>query len=175
MYKPSQRQVQVEMLAAPGWVSGRIHVPERSALLPFLNKKGEYLPMTGLGGAEGGDFLAMRRQAVILMVPDASDIEAHPFTQPGSFEPCRVRCILPHVTVEGTIQVLGGQRMSDFLETNPGFIQVSDSTLIPDEGAAQSGIPHVMVNAHHLMAVVDLTGRDHGHVSSVLEFAAAGR
>lgn len=175
MYKPSQRQVQVDMLAAPGWVSGRIHVPERSALLPFLNKKSEYLPMTGLPGGEPGGFLAMRRQAIILMLPDPRDINSHGCIQPGTFEPCVVRCMLPAMTVEGTIQVLSGQRMSDFLETSPGFFLLSDCTLTSDDGHVQEGVPHVIVHAQHLLAVADLTGREHGHVVSLLEFASAGR
>ena len=175
MYKPSQRQVSVEMLASAGWVTGTIHVPERSALLAFLNKRAEFMPMTEVTGGKPGEFLAMRRQAVVVLVPDARDVEEHPCVQPGTFEACRVRCLFPAMTVEGTIQVLSGQRMSDFLETNPGFFLLSDCVLASDEGHVQSGIEHVIVNSGHLLAVADLTGREHGHVVSILETAGASR
>ena len=175
MYKPSQRHVSVEMLASAGWVTGTIHVPERSALLAFLNKRSEFMPMTEVTGGNAGEFLAMRRQAVVLLLPDAHDMDEHPWLQPGSFEPCRVRCLFPTMSVEGTIQVLGGQRMSDFLESNPSFFQLSDCTLASEDGHAQSGIPHVIVNAGHLLAVADLTGREHGHITSLLAVAGGAR
>ena len=161
MYKPNQRQVEVEMLASAGWVSGTIHVPERSALLAFLNKKAEFMPMHPADG--DSEFLAMRRQAIILLVPEASDIDDRGSV--GTFQACRIRCLFPEAVVEGTIQVLGGQRMTDFLESNSGFFLLSDCSLSSDDGHAQSGVAHVIVNSQHILAVADLTMRDRGHIS----------
>jgi hypothetical protein len=163
MYKPSQRKVEIEMLASAGWVSGTLHVPERSALLAFFNKKSEFMPMHA--GAPGEqEFLALRRQSLMLVIPDPADIDEHGCVQPGTFETCRIRCLFPGGSVEGTIQILSGQRMSDFLETNPGFFLLSECTLACDDGHAQSGVPHVLVNSQHLLAVSDLTLRDRGRI-----------
>lgn len=164
MYKPNQRQVRIDILAGPGWVTGTLHVPGRTSLLACFNKEQEFLALTQvpLDSSEPPmDFLALRRSAVRIVIPDASDIDDHASFQPGSFDQARLRCILGDATVEGTIDILTGQRVSDFLETSRGFILLSDCSVTSDGGAAQEHVPHVIVNAAHLLAVADLTHRDH--------------
>jgi hypothetical protein len=170
MYKPNQRLVEVEMLAQAGWVTGTIHVPERSALLAFLNKDAAFMPVTTAG--EGGEFLAVRRKAVVMLIPEPGDVDDHPCVQPGVLESCRIRCLFDGASVEGTIQVLSGQRMSDYLESNPGFFLLSECTLAFEDGRVQSEVAHVVVSSEHLLAVTDLTKRARGHI--VLELTAVG-
>lgn len=178
MYKPNQRQIQIEILAAAGWVAGTLHVAERSSLLAFLNKKAEYLPLTDVplsADEEPMDFLALRRAAAHLVVPEPEDIERHPCVQPGTLDLCRLRCLFADATVEGTIRILSGQRVSDFLETNPGYFLLSDCLLQVGSDPPREHVPHVIVNAAHLLAVADLTRREHAPLMFEPALATANR
>jgi hypothetical protein len=159
MYKPNQRTVRVDLLAIAGWVTGTLHVPLMSSLVAYLNKKAEFMPLTDVPLDEDApalEFLALRRQAIRLVIPDADDIEQHLGGQTGTFTRFRVRCILADASVEGTIQALASLRVSDFLETSPGFILLSDCSLSSDQGRCETGIRYLVVNTNHVLAVVEL-------------------
>ena len=160
MYKPNQRTVRVDLLAIAGWVTGTLHVPLKSSLAAYLNKNAEFMPLTQVPLDENApplEFLALRRQAILLVLPDADDVDQHLGGQTGSFDRSRVRCIFPDASVEGTIQLLAGLRVSDFLETSPGFIVLSDCSLTSEQGRCETGIRHLIVNTTHLLAVAELT------------------
>lgn len=160
MYKPSQRRVPVEILAAAGWVSGILHVPAKTPLVSFLNKESTFLPLTGVPADPSTpemDFLAVRRLAVLLVIPHPIDIELHPHAPPGRHVDVRLRCLFAAAQVEGTASVLGGQRASDFLETSPDFIPLEGCGVTSDDGPRDEEFPHVIVNAKHVLAVADLS------------------
>lgn len=160
MYKPNQRTVRVDLLAIAGWVTGTLHVPLMNSLVAYLNKKAEFMALTDVPLDEGAaplEFLALRRQAIRLVMPDAHDIDQHLGAQPGNFGKARVRCILADASVEGTIQALAGLRVSDFLETSPGFILLSDCSLTSEHGRCEAGIRYLLVNTNHVLAVAELT------------------
>ena len=162
MYKPSQRRVHIDVLATAGWISGTFHVPVKNSLVATLNKKGEFLSLTQVATGEDApvlDFLALRREAIMLVIPEADDIERHASLPPGHYEHARVRCILADATVEGTIQMLASLRISDFLETNPGFFLLSDASLSLHDGQRHERVPHLIVNTTHVLAVSDPIGR----------------
>jgi len=160
VYKPNQRQVRVDVLAAAGWVTGTLHVPSKSSLVAYMNKKAEFLPLTQVPldpDAPPLGFLALRRQAILLVMPSMDDSEGHGGSQVGNYVQARLRCLFKEATVMGTAQILGGLRVSDFLETNPGFITLVDCSRVADGGRSEEGIPYLIVNASHMLAVADLT------------------
>jgi hypothetical protein len=168
MYKPQQRRVKVDVMAAAGWVSGVLHVPLKTSLVATLNRKSQFLPLTDViteKGAPPLDFLAVRRDAMLLVVPEDDDLTRHPAGQPAASAHARVRCLLPDATVEGTTAILPGLRVSDVLETSPGFLLLEDCVLATAEARHPAHLPHVIVNTGHVLAVAEL-GRKKAAIES---------
>lgn len=167
-YRPSQRKVHVELLAVPGWLSGIVHVPARTTLAGTFNRRSEFIPLTDATpdpGAQPLEFIAVRRQAIILVVPDAEEAQRGGHAPPGHYEPMHLRCHLHDVTVEGTVEALASLRLSDFLETNAGFITMHDCTL-EDNGRTQR-YPLLLVNTRHVLAVTEAHAADRKELASV--------
>jgi hypothetical protein len=148
----------VEVLAVAGWVGAVVHVPAKTSLAATLNKKAEFLALTEVVPEPGADvvpFLAIRRQAILLMVPSAADVDLYSGAQHGVHGELRITCLLQHASVEGTVRALAGQRVSDFLETNAGFVLLSNCSLTSDQGGDREGLPYVFVNMCHVMGVME--------------------
>ena len=155
-YKPSQRRVHVDLLAIAGWISGTLHVPLKNSLLATFNRKSEFLPMTDARPDPCEPpigFLAMRRSAIVLVVPSDEELERPVSAQLGTHAQLHVRFHLHDAIVEGTVEALASLRISDFLETNPGFIVMSACTL--EEGGNVKRFPQLLVNAAHVLAVTE--------------------
>ena len=156
-YKPSQRRVRVDLLAIAGWISGTLHVPFKNSALATFNRKSEFLPMTDASAAPGEPpihFLAMRRSAIVLAVPSEEELERPVAPQIGTHAHLNVRFHLHDSSVEGTVEALASLRISDFLETNPGFVVMSDCTL--DEGGDVRRFSQLIVNTAHVLAVTEV-------------------
>ena len=157
MYKPNQRKVRVDVLAVAGWVSGTFHVAARTTLLAALNRTSEFLPLTDVisdPDAPVIGFLAIRRSAIVLVVPGPEELERPAVAQPGTYERLTLQCHLAESTVTGSVPVLSGLRASDFLEACAQFVVLSDCTLDGD-GPARS-MSQAILNASHVLAVMEV-------------------
>ena len=99
-------------------------------------------------------FLAMRRSAIVMVVPSDEELERPLATQPGTHERLHVRLHLQDVTIEGSVEALASLRISDFLEPNGGFLALSECTL--EEGASVKRFAQLLVNAAHVLAVAEV-------------------
>ncbi len=159
MYKPHQRQVAVDILTAAGWVSGVMHVPAKTSLTAALNKRTQFVPLTHVNEGESPDsptFLALRRESIIAVVPREAEKDEHAYVAPGLLDRAGMRCLLADGCVEGTASVLGGQRLSDFLETNAGFVPLCAATVVIGSEDARTGMPLVILNLSHVLAVTEV-------------------
>ena len=159
MYKPNQRRVKVDILATAGWVTGTMHVPIKTCLAAALNRKGQFVSLTDVVTdrcAPRLPFLAVRREAIMAVIPQADELDRVAVVQPGSFHGAVVRCYFAEAVAEGHTQILDGLRVSDFLETNPGFITLSDCDLTTQDGDRRAGATHVIVNTAHVLAVTEI-------------------
>jgi hypothetical protein len=160
MYKPNQRRVKVDVLATAGWVTGTMHVPVKTCLAAALNRKGQFIALTDVMTdpcAPRLAFLALRRDAIMLVIPDAEGLDRVATVQPGSHHDALVRCFFASAVAEGHTQVLDGLRVSDFLETNPGFITLTGCDVTTQDGDRRPGTSHVIVNTSHVLAVTEIT------------------
>ena len=179
MYKPNQRKIRVEVLAVAGWVSGTFHVAARTTLLAALNRTSEFLPLTDVisdPDAPSISFLAIRRTAMVLVVPGPDELERPAVAQPGSYERLTLQCHLADGTVTGSVHVLSGLRASDFLEACPQFVVLSDCTL--DGDGPPRTWAQALLNSSHVLAVMEVRkpAADPGdETSRELVGAASGR
>jgi hypothetical protein len=159
MYKPNQRRVRIEAMTVAGWVDGTLHVALKTTLLAAVNRDCHFLPLTEVNQgtpASHEDFLALRREAIHLLVPQPDGSDPHAGGLTGQLDAARVKCLLPQATVEGTTPMLGGQRVSDYLETSPGFIALADCELVPAEGERRVRVPCILVNTAHVLGVTEV-------------------
>ena len=153
--------VRVDLLSIAGWISGTLHVPLRSSMVATLNRRAEFLPLTDATPAPGEPplaFVALRRSAIMLVLPGPLELERPAIVQPGSHEQLHLRCHLHALTVDGTIEALASLRISDYLETNRGFIALSNCTI--EEGDEVRHLPQVLVNCTHVLAVTEVAVGD---------------
>jgi hypothetical protein len=169
----SLRPVDADCCTHAGWLAGRFHVPASQAFADFLLQGGAFLPLTDArlpGRAAVLPFLAVGREGLRAVAPDpeAAGIESSGtrFTSPWS-----VTCLLSDGVIEGQIDFLTNQRLSDHLRAARGFIVVREATwrpLAPAPDAA--GVPEsrrfavILVNVAQLIGIAEAeVQRGHGH------------
>jgi hypothetical protein len=166
----SLRPVDADCYTHAGWVAGRFHVPASQAFADFLLQGGAFLPLTDArlpGRSAPLPFFAVGREGLRAVAPDpeAAGIESSGtrFTSPWS-----VTCLLSDGVIEGQIDFLTNQRLSDYLRAARGFIVVREATwqpLAPAEAAPESRrFAVVLVNVAQLVGIADAeVHRGHGH------------
>lgn len=167
-YRPHLREVATRMhIDHYGWITGTLHVAPQHSVMYHLNRfadrakkadeGGQYVKVTQArfpGQSQAVPFLALRRESISLVLPtDTND----KFMQrdPGSTVPHAVTFMLADLYVHGTIVIPPNLRVSDFLQSNRGFLAVTDATLIlpTQERAGQQAAPAVLVSQTHAVAV----------------------
>jgi hypothetical protein len=115
------------------------------ASLPLFNVTNAMLP----GAGEPLPFLALRRDAMGVVVP--SDDESRLLLAPPTGERSThvVTCLLPWGTVTGELELLANVRVSDYLLHQQGFICLRNAQ--PAGGGEL--LPLVLINARSLVGV----------------------
>lgn len=142
------RKVSAELLTTLGWLSGTLHVPSHVPLEEHIALGRHHLKLTGVavpGEPDRLRFLALRRDAVVMVAPAMAEAEAIP--SPFS-TPRHVACLLPGAILRGTLQVFSNMRLSDHLQIEGQVVTLRHCLLTPYGGTAHSAdarAPHTAV------------------------------
>ncbi|MBA3259966.1 MAG: hypothetical protein H0T68_10950 [Gemmatimonadales bacterium] len=173
MGQPPRRAVAVECLTAVGWVSGRFHVPAQQSFIDFLQQGGAFLPLTDAilpGRPAPLPFFAVHRAGLALIAPDPADALLETLGAQGITSPWSVTCAFPGGLLEGQIDFLTNQRLSDYLRVPQHFILVREARwepLLTDDArrhATRRDLPIAVVQLAELVGIAEAeTQRGRGH------------
>ena len=160
-YTPQQRVVPLRILTPSGWLTGGAHLPEKALLVDWLNRGVDWLRLTDVrlnAQVQHMAFFALRREAVHLIVPPASEpiLEGHLPTEHRA--PREVQVLLPFGVAHGVVQLTAGVRVSDFLRSRPsGFFVLEESRWIVrgDHGLEADQLPRVVLGTSQVLGVSD--------------------
>jgi hypothetical protein len=170
--RTTQRLVAAECLTEGGWVTGQFHVPATQSFVDFLQHTGAFLPMTDVripGRETTLPFLALQREALRLVAPDPDDALIQSLGTQGFTSPWTVTCLFAEGTIEGFIDFLTNQRLSDHLRAARGLLLLREATWQPGPGAsAEEPIarrwPVVLVSVARMAGIAEAeVQRGHGH------------
>ncbi len=156
--RPQLRKVPVDVLTDLGWLNGTLHVPSHLALTEFLALGSHALKLTGArvpDEAERLAFVALRRDAVVLVVPGLAEEGAAEAS--GYTTDLQVACLLPMGMLRGTLRVIYNLRLSDHLQQAGHLVTLNRCLLAPYGGTANSpgarGLQTAIVNLNHAMGI----------------------
>jgi hypothetical protein len=124
----------VECLTSGGWISGRLHVPAQQSFLDFLQHGGAFITLTDAilpGRRTPLPFFALHRAGLALIAPDPGDAQLETLGAQGITSPWSVTCAFPSGVLEGQIDFLTNQRLSDYLRVPQHFILVREAKWEP--------------------------------------------
>jgi hypothetical protein len=138
------RKVSAELLTTLGWLSGTLHVPSHVLLEEHIALGRHDFKLTGVAVPAEPDrlrFLALRRDAVVVVAPAMAEAEAIP--SPFS-TPRHVACLLPGAILRGTLQVFSNMRLSDHLQLQGQVVTLRHCLLTPYGGTTHSADARAM-------------------------------
>jgi hypothetical protein len=167
---PALRTVATSCLTEAGWIRGTFHVPLQQSFSDYLQNTGAFLPMTDVVLPA-----RLRRQAVL-----RGAAGRHPAGRPQSVRGehrddhgagihVALERIMPPADglLDGQIDFLTNQRLSDHLRIARGYLVVREAVLAAGRGGAGPGpdpCPVVLVNVARLVGIAEAeTQRGHGH------------
>ena len=164
----TQRRVPAECLSEAGWTRGVFHIPASQAFADYLQFTGTFLPLTDavLPHAQAPlPFFALHAAALRLVAPDSSDGLVETPGSRGITSPWSVSCLLADGVLQGSIDFLTNQRLSDFLKAARGFLVVRNAVWQPFVSPeATREFPTALVNIALLAGIADApVQRGHGH------------
>jgi hypothetical protein len=170
---PALRTVATACLTEAGWIRGTFHVPLQQSFSDYLQNSGAFLPMTDVvlpRGFGSRAFFAVQRDDIRLAVPNPSEANIETITGRGFTSPWSVTCLLPDGLLDGQIDFLTNQRLSDHLRIARGYLVVREAAWQPagpgdgDAGPGPEPCPVVLVNVARLVGIAEAeTQRGHGH------------
>ena len=150
------RQIDVTVFTPTGWLRGALALPKEQSILAHFEEKVPFFKLTGVSLPMEGvpvPFLALRRDAALIVVPEAS---VRPHTG-GETSERPVTCLLSQGVVSGNIDVLVQDRLSDYLLSHDGFLTVRDATIrTQGEDHVRGPFGMVILNAKSVVGVAEL-------------------
>ena len=131
---PQLRLSTANILTDLGWLAGTFHVPQRQSLMDFLGSGVGVIKCTRVrvpGEETRLPFVAIRRDAVLVIEPTQGDELIETAGSIGRTAPHRIGCLLPAGILTGALDVLVNVRVSDFLRQQPGLALLHDCRLAP--------------------------------------------
>ncbi len=174
----TQRRIPADCLSDAGWTRGVFHVPASQAFADYLQFSGTFLPLTDavLPYARTAlPFFALHTATLSLVVPDAVEGPLETEGSRGITSPWSVSCLLADGVLQGSIDFLTNQRLSDFLKAARGFLVVRNAiwqSFVPRESDVQAAdgesptreFSIALVNIARLAGIADApVQRGHGH------------
>jgi hypothetical protein len=117
---PHQRTVPAICATAAGWLRGNFHVPRQQSFADFLVQSGAFLPLTDAQLPPHDaplPFFAVQRAGLRFIVPDPAEAHIQTVGAGGITSPWSVACVFAEGLVEGYIDFVTNQRLSDYLPT----------------------------------------------------------
>jgi hypothetical protein len=166
-----QRTVPATCATAAGWLRGAFHVPRQQSFADFLTQSGSFLPLTDadLPPHEVLPFFAVQRVGLRFIVPDPADAHVETAGAAGLTSPWSVVCVFAEGVLEGYIDFLTNQRLSDHLRAAQGFILVRQARWEPHDPGDRPPEPAppwpaVFVQVSELVGIAEAREQQgHGH------------
>ena len=159
---PAQRDVTARMFTTAGWINGIFMIPKLRTFVEFLNNQQHdffKLKDVSLPGLDKViPFFALQRSTLIFLIPE---FESDLFTPPAGGERVTrdVSCALSTGVISGSLDILAGVRVSDFLMSKANFFfpLTKCTTFLRAGGQADvtRDIPVVIVNAPQVLGVAE--------------------
>ena len=167
---PPLRTVATACLTAAGWIRGTFHLPLQQSFSDYLQNSGTFLPMTDVvlpRESAPRPVFAVHRDDIRLAAPNPSHAQIETMAGRGFTSPWSVSCLLPDGLLDGQIDFLTNQRLSDHLRVARGYLLVREAVWqapVPDNSAPDDPIPVILVNITRLVGIAEATAqRGHGH------------
>lgn len=154
-YRPPQRSINAQILAASRWIRGTFHLPKLHSFLDYLGKDASFFRLTGVTlDPEGPEapFFALRRSSAAVIAPECREEELKLEVVPGSM-PHPVDCLLETGMVSGLLALLPNVRVSDYLMHQEGFVVLRAATFPPGSLPPSGPVDVLFVNARALVGV----------------------
>jgi hypothetical protein len=154
---PAQRELAASMFTVAGWITGSFLIPKLRHFSDFLNQPQEFFKLKAvrLPGLEKElPFFVLQRNSIIFVVP-ADDDDLVPAVGGEKLER-EVSCAFANGVVSGTLDVLKGVRVSDFLMSRAGLFVLRNCSTFIRTGATpevRHNIPYVIVNSERVIGV----------------------
>lgn len=155
---PPQREVSSSMYTTAGWISGTFMVPKLRHFNDYLNHPHPFFKLKAVrlpGLDKEIPFFVLQRSSIIFIIPDAQD-DALVSPIGGEKMEREVSCAFANGVVSGTLDILKGVRVSDFLMSRAGLFVLRNCSVFVRTGASpdiRHNVPHVMVNADRVIGV----------------------
>jgi hypothetical protein len=134
MEPPALRKVTANVLTNLGWLHGTFNLPPHQSLVDFLAPGLQVLKFTRVQLPHGGGvipFVALRREAVVLIEPTLTEELVETAGSTGRTTPRDVICLVAAGQLRGTLQVLVNVRVSDFLRQQANLIVLRHCLVVP--------------------------------------------
>ena len=122
-----RRETRVRALTPSGWISGTLFIPGLIRLVDFIENE-NILKLTAAqieGDPQAKEFLALRRDSVILLMVEGNEnLEA--VETVGHQDEHRVTCWITCGAVQGVLLLRLGARLSDYLARHEGLVVVRE-------------------------------------------------
>ncbi len=122
-----RRETRVRVLTPSGWIRGNLFIPGLVRLVDFIDNE-KILRLTAVqieGDPQGREFLALRRDSVILLMVEGNEnLEA--VETVGHQDEHRVTCWIKCGAVQGVLLLRLGARLSDYLGRHEGLVVVRE-------------------------------------------------
>ena len=154
---PAQRDLAASMYTVAGWVSGSFMIPKLRIFTEFLNAPQEFFKLKGVhlpGLDKEIPFFVLQRASIIFIVP--GDDEALDSPVAGKRMEREVSCAFANGVVSGTLHLLKGVRVSDFVFSHAGLFVLRNCSIFIRGGATpevRHNVLHAMVNSDRLIGV----------------------
>jgi hypothetical protein len=162
MEPPALRKVTANVLTNLGWLHGTFNLPPHQSLVDFLAPGVQVLKFTRVQLPQSGDvipFVALRREAVVLIEPTLNDDLIETPGSIGRTSPRDVVCLVAAGQVRGTLQVLVNVRVSDFLRQQASLIVLRHCLFVPygepEDSAKTRRLGVVVVNLSGAIGVAE--------------------
>lgn len=152
-----RKRVRVLLRGGPA-LEGVIHVPDGQPLLHFLGMKRYFVNLTDVLGSDSGDsesaveHLSLRLSNLVWMIP--LDEMLHISTAPPPADSSRTveLQLVDGLTLRVTLNISSEQRMSDYLDSNQGFLPLWKARVL----GTSEFIERLAVNHEAILAIREL-------------------
>lgn len=118
----------VRVLTDSCWLVGKLVAPAQLSFADYLDRAPEFLSLTDVileGRPKTLPLFALHRDAIVFMLIETDQPLVSSKTPKDSVEHA-ISCLIAQGSLVGTMRILRGVRLSDYLSKNTGFVVVED-------------------------------------------------
>jgi len=143
-------------------MEGIIHIPEGMPLLHFLGMKRHFLNLTDVRKAGAGedrdsiDHLSLRLSNLVWVIPIDETLHVSTASPPADSSRAVELQLVDGLNLTVTLNIAEEQRMSDYLDANPGFLPLWSARM----PATSRVIERFAVNQEAILAIRELPSQE---------------